>query len=262
MSKGFSEQPDQESQERAKSLAERLLSNADRIASEQGVDAGFPIDDVTLNLDSFSRLRRICLEAGAQIPCVAIGKEEAIPIDILGGREDGLSGGAGLMAPFFVDDLMARRYWERYIGMPYSYLLRDLEDWFPRTYFGNKITFVHPEEVIGTVKRLVSSFLAYRIWGIFGRRPTAGQRVAHLLINIETQNPGISVMFSPSYFATWMFFAGPTKPLSPPPTPSVCGPIRPGRYLFGGYGSLMPKRQVEPIIFDIPPTLHVPLTVV
>lgn len=267
MSEMFGEDPDRESRNRAELLAERLLNNVGKsIDSERSIEEEFPIDDVTTNLDRFSRLTQLCLESGVQIPCVVIGEETPIPIDILGGQVGWFGLGAGGNVPFLFHDAMSWQFLERYGRMPRRYMMHDFMqhymDRLPKSYFGNKVTSMSPEEAVDSVRRLVSSFLAYRIWGIFGRRPTAAPSAAHLIINVESQNPGISVEYSPSYFATWSFFAGPTTPLSPPPKPRVCGPIRPGRYLFGGYGSLMPQRQVEPTVFNIPPTLQVPLTVV
>jgi hypothetical protein len=87
-------------------------------------------------------------------------------------------------------------------------------------------------------------------WAGGGGPPSAKSTVARhgLQVQVSCITPGLRIHISSAYFINWVYFGSPTTP--------VIGYTLPGRYIFSGDGAMLPKREIDDIVFNISPSFQ------
>jgi hypothetical protein len=257
-------QPDRDSLAQAESLSERFMSNIrERRPTGMEIRVDFPVRDVVANLDRLAIFLEVSRDLSPGIPCVQIAGEGWIPVEpwSTGSPYGPHSSWPYPPGPDYF--LFMRDSWRRWL---------ERMDRTPSEEGAWRFSLVPEEVALASAKGSLKTFLAYRISGFFrflsprGPNPSsptsqfpqgvgpAGSGRGYLSVTVHTANPGLQISSAPAYFITWTYFGAPSTP--------VTGPLLPGRYFFGGSGSLVPQFTVDPTAFSIPPTLSAVLTAI
>lgn len=255
---------------------ERHPSEMAEVFSEQryAEEAGeTPIDDVLANVGQMAQEFAMARRWDGEVPCLKLQDAALAPIsmaEFFGGSHWPIFGSQEWM-----------EVWERYGRFPFSphRFWREFVRRFTRGEEEVVTTNVaEAEEAVGPSLRdfLVFRFAGMKEWrrwiqAIGGQHsrgsrgyppgtaaaggtspPPAVGAGGGLQVQVSCRTPGLRIHVSPAYFVTWRFFGSPSTP--------VTSYVLPGRYIFAGDGSMLPRLRRDNGVFCIPPNYHPALT--
>lgn len=207
----------------------------------------FQFLDVTFLLNRLTKLLMIIKRVNDKVPCLLLDNR-FVPLDIL--QEFPTFNhqflGDSWQHPLFLS--WKHPLFEHYLYEILEHYLKGDEE--------AVIKSQNNRDVINSLHDSLTTFLTTRIFGIKSQNNNRINKnvssklnqnlsMAYLNVVVKTNKPGLQISFAPAYFISWMYFGAPTTPVS--------GHLQPGRYIFGGRGSLLPKFTYDPTIFKVPP---------
>lgn len=211
-------------------LPEEYVSLAD-VTRQAEEDHELAFLDVQSNLEHYRRQEEILREVGRGIPCVETPNDVPLPVSLFPtnypvGDDDRLR------------ELVARTDYSADLPEKCS----------------NDVGEHEHEEARGFLRERLSSFLAFRLFGLKLRRyegeassePPSSSRSPGLPFTVETANRfGLSILCSTAYFRVPQQFG---TTLSTP----VTGWLLPGRWIFGTRSSDGHTTWVDDVVYDVP----------